>query len=919
MEKYFSRLRRRPKSQPTEVMQLSKFHKSWSYIQTIYLAQEKKQTANVYQTPVPGHLKTLADLLVDEEIRQEEGQTGVCMEYLLRNGILVVLVNLAAGDYPSGVRGEVVRFVTTLINLLDDKFLVHNAVFKPTLKLIRGCVEDPVASELYHEDLVDLMYVICSKIHGFPDLLNIFFHDRTWLNTPMKRAFPRIPDTPMTAVPSTSTHPSSSVSGMASPVTGLSSHSASASFAPSPSSSASSFTSTASTSSTATLGNPSPTPSPNPSSPPARRGLIASSTAPSASSRRGSLLFPSSVAISGSSAASSSSTHPTITTSHHDGSGGGEEHPVPDYEFLLFTYLLRFLHREGQSGDYARTALLFILELADGALGEFVLHASSFPAVAAAAVGALYSQLPRALAQPGSEEAEDKEAGEEFHEGLDGFVKSLEFCQDILARCPTPGIGEALLRNVQAVFLENILWPSLQSCVESDGSAEAVFSYVDVVLRVVTKQPTLKVMIQRFLRMRGNEEIRSQGDLEDNDEEDSPTDGFDLKRLLIHTILSPSTSSTTLTAALNLLSTIITRHCECAWRFIGGKDVEGAEEEDDDDEDDEDGDGTEGSEWNPQDTSGLSGDLSSEDATPVARSGFKYDLNKGMGSPLDEDPIEADEARRVYREVRDGEGKVMAHRFELALYMSALASLDPSIAPDSPEFLSSYEAYLGEAECALSCCRPTHLAQALSRTMLEDGNSGSRGEAKATEEAPRKYRVDGIREALPRRLLELLAGYWRQSRHLNLAISGVIASMATCPLRLLDGWMTCTPLEEGVSGTSGMTGLGLGPVGHGIGDAASAAHPSLTPPLLYRTLELLVAHVSDLRRQHPTFDRVLSERRRGLLCHAVLLSDGGSSGVTQGIGEGSVEGIVDGTVTLEEMIKEWIGIIQARRGLGMDV
>lgn len=866
---------------------------------------------------------------MDEEIRQEEGQTGVCMEYLLRNGVLVVLVNLAAGDYPSGVRGEVVRFVTTLINLLDDKFLVHNAVFKPTLKLIRGCVEDPVASELYHEDLVDLMYVICSKIHGFPDLLNIFFHDRTWLNTPMKRPFPRVPDPPMTAIPSTSS-PSGSptVSGMASPVTGVSSLSASASFAPSPSSSsASSFTSTASTSSTATLGNPtpSPTPSPNPSGPPVRRGLIGSATAPSASARRGSLLFPSSVAISGSSITSTSPNNPTITTSQHDGnSGGGDEHPVPDYEFLLFTYLLRFLHREGQSGDYARTALLFILELADGALGEFVLHASSFPAVAAAAVGALYSQLPRALAQPGSEEAEDKEAGEEFHEGLDGFVKSLEFCQDILARCPTPGIGEALLRNVQAVFLENILWPSLQSCVESDGSAEAVFSYVDVVLRVVTKQPTIKVMIQRFLRMRGNEEIRSQADLEDEEVEESPTEGFDLKRLLIRTILSSSTSPSTLTAALNLLSTIITRHCECAWRFIGGKYVETVDTDEEEDEEEEglENEETEVPDWNPQDTSGLSGDLSPDDLSLVDQSGSRRGLTKASGlSSLEEDPIEMDEARRVYREVRDGEGRVMAHRFELALYMSALASLDPSIAPDSPEFLSSYEAYLGEAECVLSCCRPTHLAQALSRSMLEDSATSESGRGRRSSgEAPKKYRVDGVKEALPRRILELLAGYWSQSRHLNLAISGTIAAMASCPLRLLDGWMTCTPLEEGLSGASGMTSLGLASVAHhSSGDPGSTGHPTLTPPLLYRTLELLVAHVSELRRKHSTFDRILTERRRGLLCHAVLLSDGGSEGINLGVGEGTVEGIVDGTVTLEEMIKEWIGIIQARRGLGMDI
>ena len=127
--------------------------------------------------------------------------------------------------------------------------------------------------------------------------------------------------------------------------------------------------------------------------------------------------------------------------------------PAPDYEFLLFTYLLRFLHREGKAGDYARTALLFIVEIAEGALGEFVLHTSSFPAMAAAAVGALYSQLPRTLPHYGREhgeiddEEEYEEYEEEFREQLDGFTKALNFCQDVVRKCPTIAIGEMLLRH----------------------------------------------------------------------------------------------------------------------------------------------------------------------------------------------------------------------------------------------------------------------------------------------------------------------------------------------------------------------------------------------------------------------------------------------------------------------------------------
>src|ERR1700722_14012428 len=36
----------------------------------------------------------------------------------------------------------------------------------------------------------------------------------------------------------------------------------------------------------------------------------------------------------------------------------------PEYEFLLFNYLLRFVHREGRIGDFARAGLLFLMDVA---------------------------------------------------------------------------------------------------------------------------------------------------------------------------------------------------------------------------------------------------------------------------------------------------------------------------------------------------------------------------------------------------------------------------------------------------------------------------------------------------------------------------------------------------------------------------
>ena len=142
---------------------------------------------HVQQTEIPSKLRQMVDLLVDEEARQEDNTTGLCMEYFLKNGVLQYLVTISEKeDYPVGIRGEAIRTIASMIDLLDDRFLVHNAVHKPTIKLLRFCVLDDRQSELYSDDLVDLMYIICSKIHGFPALLNIFFHDTHWLTTPQK-------------------------------------------------------------------------------------------------------------------------------------------------------------------------------------------------------------------------------------------------------------------------------------------------------------------------------------------------------------------------------------------------------------------------------------------------------------------------------------------------------------------------------------------------------------------------------------------------------------------------------------------------------------------------------------------------------------------------------------------------------------
>ncbi|CAO3585862.1 unnamed protein product [Absidia cylindrospora] len=278
---YFAKFKKRivpPKVQPTSAMQLAKFHSCWDYIHNILGQEDRKSKLHVEQTDIPDRLRQMVDMLVDEEARQEENTTGVCMEYFLKNGVLQYLVNVSEKmDYPEGIRGEAIRTIASMVDLLDDRFLVHNAVHKPTIKLLRFCVLDDQESDTYHEDLVDLMYIICSKIHGFPALLNIFFHDKQWLTTPQK----------------TFHHDITSVANSNDTV--MNHHQQDH--------------------------------------------------------------------------AQHSPTTPTVTPPYNN-NNTNDIPKKPEYEFLLFTYLLRFVHWEGRSGDFARTGLLFLMEMATSQLGN---------------------------------------------------------------------------------------------------------------------------------------------------------------------------------------------------------------------------------------------------------------------------------------------------------------------------------------------------------------------------------------------------------------------------------------------------------------------------------------------------------------------------------------------------------------------
>lgn len=137
---------------------------------------------------MPANLKMMVDLLVRESTRTEEGcvlfnpsflsyiltltpssrGTGVCLEYLLKNGafssaskrpfcsrvpdVLGTLVRISETDRPSGIQVEVLRAVQNMVILLDEQFLVHSVVHKAVLRLLRNCAGDDIQEQLDNQN-----------------------------------------------------------------------------------------------------------------------------------------------------------------------------------------------------------------------------------------------------------------------------------------------------------------------------------------------------------------------------------------------------------------------------------------------------------------------------------------------------------------------------------------------------------------------------------------------------------------------------------------------------------------------------------------------------------------------------------------------------------------------------------------------
>ncbi|XP_035788858.1 UPF0518 protein AGAP011705-like isoform X2 [Anopheles albimanus] len=190
-----------------------------------------------------------------------------------------------------------------------------------------------------------------------------------------------------------------------------------------------------------------------------------------------------------------------FSTSQTQAASGGQKQQHQNgachTNFIIFSLLIPYVHREGSLGHQARDALLLCMALSqkNSNVGTYIATYSSICPVLVTGLGGLYSRLPNQI---------DIRTADWYRITTDDvtelpeltlFMNSLEFCNAVV-QVAHAMIRQQLLDFLYQGFLVPVLGPAiLQTNVESQVSAMA---YFDLIVRSIS-EPGLIQLVIRFL------------------------------------------------------------------------------------------------------------------------------------------------------------------------------------------------------------------------------------------------------------------------------------------------------------------------------------------------------------------------------------------------------------------------------------
>ncbi|XP_055854584.1 FHIP family protein GJ17503 isoform X2 [Episyrphus balteatus] len=219
-----------------------------------------------------------------------------------------------------------------------------------------------------------------------------------------------------------------------------------------------------------------------------------------------------------------------------------EQHKQGQYStnFIIFSLLIPYVHREGSLGHQARDALLLCMALSqkNSNIGTYIAQYSSMCPLLVTGLGGLYSRLPNSIEINTSDWHRITPDDVTEIPELTLFMNALEFCNAVV-QVAHDLIKNQLLDFMYQGFIVPVLGPAiLQTNVESQISA---MSYLDLILRSVTEPGLLRAFVKFLL-----------------DEEK-----FDGQRIIDTLIERLSASDSNLCmVAMSLFETLLSLHCE---------------------------------------------------------------------------------------------------------------------------------------------------------------------------------------------------------------------------------------------------------------------------------------------------------------------------------------------------------------------
>lgn len=170
------------------------FEYNWKLIKTFYMKINKndKQQQHIDDTNIPYYMEQMLQILIKEEEEIKEfvrkknesssslpdksslisEKSAECMDFLLENKPLDLLVDLAMNEKPVGCRRRVLKWIKRFLTCLENPVLAHGSIFKPILKLMTVC-NGSLASP-YELDEILFLEAVSGLIGKNPDLIKLF-------------------------------------------------------------------------------------------------------------------------------------------------------------------------------------------------------------------------------------------------------------------------------------------------------------------------------------------------------------------------------------------------------------------------------------------------------------------------------------------------------------------------------------------------------------------------------------------------------------------------------------------------------------------------------------------------------------------------------------------------------------------------